>query len=89
MLRVVLTASEIQMLDRQNPSSERNGGWQGLIVRLQRSLNRATGEIVLEARDVARIGRYALAYGNGGWESRLRAIFGRTLGPNLGNQAND
>jgi hypothetical protein len=84
MHRLTLNSSEIEVLDRQDSSTEFDGGWQGLLVCLQRGVDRVTGEIVLEGHDLARIARYAFDYGRGGWESRLREIFGRTLGPNLG-----
>lgn len=56
------------------------------MVRLQRRLNRATGELVLEARDLEEIPRYAYDYGNGGWEGRLTEVFTRTLGDSLGRE---
>ncbi len=37
----------------------------------------------LTPRDLERLHRFAFDYGNGGWQSRLRAIFGRVLGPKL------
>jgi hypothetical protein len=42
--------------------------------------------IVLKEEDLERIPRYAFDYKGGGWQGRLIAIFGRTLGPNLGRQ---
>jgi len=81
---IELKPNEIEVLDRQDSNSESDGGWQGLLVYLQKGVNRVTGEIALNAPDVARIARYAFDYGRGGWESRLKTIFGRTLGPNLG-----
>jgi hypothetical protein len=81
---ITLTPSEIKILDRQDPSTGRDGGWQALLVRLQWKLERATGQITLDADDLEQIARYAFDYGNGGWESRLLSIFERTLGSNLG-----
>jgi hypothetical protein len=72
------------VLFRQDPSTEADGGWQGLLVHLQRAVNLATGEMLLDGDDVERIARYAFDYGQGGWESRLTEVFGRTLGPTLG-----
>ena len=83
MPRVTLNSAEIRMLDRQDPATSTHGGWQSLLVKLQRQLNRSTGEIILYSNDRERIRRYAFEYGNGGWESRLTGVFGRTLGPNL------
>lgn len=84
MRTVYLLPGEITVLDRQDPSTGPDGGWQGLLVRLQNKVNRATGELVLDAQDLEQIPRYAFDYGNGGWEDRLTGIFGRTLGPGLG-----
>lgn len=79
-----LSAAEIALLDRQAPSTRRDGGFQGLMVELALRVSRTTGRLELSARDIERIQRYAFDYGNGGWENRLRGIFGRTLGPLLG-----
>lgn len=81
---VTLTLSELAILDHQEPSTESDGGWQGLLVRLQKKVNRVTLELALDAADQEVIPRYAFDYGNGGWEARLRGVFERTLGPNLG-----
>jgi len=83
---VHLTPEELVVLDRQRPSTRSRGGWQGLIVSLQEKVDRATGRLILSARDLERIGRYAFDYGNGGWEGRLRRIFSRSLGSGLGRQ---
>jgi hypothetical protein len=83
-MRIVLTTEELAELDRQNPATKGNGGWQRLIVGLQEKVNRFTRELVLDGRDLERIARYAFDYKRGGWQGRLTRIFGRTLGPNLG-----
>lgn len=80
---IVLTPAEIAELFKQASHTAGDGGFQSLLVALQGKINRATGEIVLTPQDRERIERYAFDYGNGGWESRLVAIFGRTLGPKL------
>lgn len=81
---VVLNASEIAELDKQDPATAGDGGFQGLMVGLQKRVNRATNELHLTADDLRRIPMYAFDYKNGGWEDRLKRAFGRTLGPNLG-----
>jgi hypothetical protein len=86
MVQITLSPQEIAVLDRQHPSTKNKGGWQGLLVKLAQKVNRATGRITLTASDLERIQRYAFGYGNGGWENRLRWIFGRSLGPTLGGQ---
>lgn len=83
-MKVTLSQAEIAILDRQDPRTAGDGGYQGLLVGLQQKVNRATNELVLDADDLERIPRYAFDYGNGGWEDRLTSIFGRVLGSNLG-----
>jgi hypothetical protein len=68
------------------PNTAQNRGFQSLLVRLQSSLNRTTGELTLSDEDLDRIPRYAFKYQNGGWQNRLTSIFGRTLGPALGRR---
>ena len=83
-MRVVLSLSEVAELFIQPPATRGDGGYQSLLVSLQKSINRTTGELDLTEEDLERIPRYAFDYGNGGWENRLVAIFGRVLGPKLG-----
>jgi hypothetical protein len=84
MITVTITTGEMEFLDRQSPGTSQDGGFQSLLVRLQRNINRTTGELSLSDQDLERIARYAFDYGNGGWEARLVGAFGRTLGPRLG-----
>ncbi len=81
---VILNESEVQILDRQEPATEQDGGFQGLLVDLQSSLNRQSGELLLSDAHEEKIPRYAFDYKNGGWEDRLKGIFSRTLDPILG-----
>ena len=81
---IELNDDEIAMLDRQDPQTARDGGFQGMLVGFQKSLRRSTHELKLSDEDVERIARYAFDMGNGGWQTRLVGIFGRALGPNLG-----
>lgn len=83
-MRVTLNTEETEILFRQDPATQRNGGYQGLLVRLQGNTNRTTGELLLSDSDLERIPRYAFDYGNGGWEGRLMGIFQRHLGNRLG-----
>lgn len=85
MITVQLNLAEIAVLGRQHPSTKANGGWQRLLVTLQEKLG-PSGVLSLTLSDVERINRYAFSYGNGGWEGRLRRVFERTLGPELGRQ---
>lgn len=81
---VVLNESEITELDKQDPATAGDGGFQGLMVSFQKRVNRATGGLRLTADDLRRIPMYAFDYRNGGWEDRLKKAFGRVLGPKLG-----
>jgi site-specific DNA-methyltransferase (adenine-specific) len=85
---ITLNSEEIKDLLKQNPSSEKDGGWQGLLVGLQKRLNKTTGNLTLTETDIGQIKRYAFYYKGGGWQSRLMGILGRTLGPELDGRSN-
>jgi hypothetical protein len=80
---VVLNDDEIAEIDKQDPATKGDGGFQTLLVSLQSRIDRATGRLSLTLRDLQRIREYAFNYGRGTWENRLRVAFERTLGPNL------
>lgn len=84
---IVLEPVEIKELCRQDPETEGKGGFQKLLVRLQKKLNYATQELILNDQDLEEMPRYAFDYKNGGWETRLITIFARTLGPRLGRES--
>lgn len=84
MLQITLSQVEMDVLFRQDPATEADGGFQGFLVDLQRRTNRNTGELLLTDADLEKIPRYAFDYGNGGWEDELQRIFGNSLGPRLG-----
>lgn len=86
---VVLSDAEIALLDEQDPTSRGDGGFQRLMVDLQAALRRPTKELKLSDDDLDRIPKYAFDYKQGGWEDRLKGIFSRTLGPNLGREVPD
>lgn len=86
---VVLSDAEIALLDEQDPTSRGDGGFQRLMVDLQATLRRPTKELKLSDDDLDRIPKYAFDYKQGGWEDRLKGIFSRTLGPNLGREVPD
>ena len=86
-MNITLTPSEIAEIDKQDPRTKSDGGFQSLMVRLQTRIDRATGTIQLTVSDLRRIPRYAFKYKNGGWEDRLIRAFGRTLGHDLGRPA--
>lgn len=78
-----LNQREVEILFRQGSHTAHRGGFQWLLVQLQRRTKVNSGRIFLVPRDLERIRRYAFDYGNGGWEKRLTQIFGRCLGPDL------
>ena len=82
-MEVVLNAAEMAALFRQEPTTKKDGGWQGLMVGLQERTNQATGVLMLTPTDRRRIRKYAFKYKRGGWENRLIAAFGRHLGAKL------
>lgn len=84
MITVFLDSDEISILDRQDPRTASNGGWQQLQVNLQMKVQRPSGRLNLSDSDLEKIPRYAFDYKNGGWENRLMRIFQRSLGRNLG-----
>ena len=78
-MTIYLKPKEMSSLFSQEPSTESDGGFQSLLVRLQRKTNKSTRRIDLSDEDIADIIRYSKAYGSGGWENTLKQIFGRTL----------
>ena len=76
---VTLNLAEIAALDAQDPSTESGGGFQRLLVKLQRQLDRTTRELKLDDGDQRRIPKYAFDYGQGGWEDRLVRILAARL----------
>lgn len=83
-LEITLTDREREFLLAQDPKSRAGGGFQAFLVGLQKKVDKATGTTRLTLADRERIARYAHDYKGGGWQGRLRKIFGRTLGANLG-----
>ncbi len=84
MQTVTLNSGEVALLDRQDPNTEHDGGFQQLLVDFRNSVDRKTGALALSDEHEEKISRYAFDYKNGGWEDRLKSIFSRTLGPSLG-----
>jgi hypothetical protein len=87
---VHLNEAEHQELFRDDGANQ-TGGFQNLIRKLReqcigRSHVQGVPVVIcdLDAGDQERIPRYAFDYKGGGWENRLKAIFGRVLGPYLG-----
>ena len=85
-ISVVLTPQEREALFKQNPASKSAGGFQAFLVGLQKRVDSSTNRLELRLSDRERIARYAHDYKGGGWQGRLRKIFGRTLGSDLGRE---
>ncbi len=83
-MNVTLNSDEIAEIDKQDPSTAKDGGFQSLMVSLQKRINRSTGQLHLTPDDLRRVPMYAFDYRNGGWEDRLKRAFGNSLGPSLG-----
>jgi hypothetical protein len=82
-MTITLNDQERTALFTQHPSTAHKGGFQALLIHLQGNYNAPTNEISLSLTDRERIHRYAFKYKNGGWQSVLKTIFERSLGPNL------
>ena len=78
-----LNDTELELLCRQDPATEGDGGYQQLLVTLQGEVEEGTNRVFLTRPVRARIRRYAFHYRQGGWQDRLVAIFSRHLGPEL------
>lgn len=79
-----LTVGEIQELNKTDASHRGRGGFQSFIVSLQWRIKDNSGELDLDHEDLIKINRYA-GYTSGGYQTRLKKIFGRTLGKYLEN----
>jgi len=84
MRTVYLNERELEALDRQDPVTTSDNGWQALLIRIRQKVDCATGCVHLDATDLEEIPRCAFDYGSGGWTARLLVVFERTLGPRLG-----
>ena len=79
-MNIILTKDESAVLMQP---VEGQGGWQSLLRRLQAAYDPATGVISVADADLDRLRSYCTDYGDGGWQKRVRQVFGRTLGPGL------
>lgn len=82
--KIELFDTEIHVLLDESLTNKSAGGWQSLIIKLRKQLDKEKKEIILYFDDLERIPRYAFDYKNGGWQGTLKQIFGRSLGENLG-----
>jgi hypothetical protein len=63
---VELSKESLAVLQKQVNGT---GGWQDLLRKIQQNIN--GNELILSVEDVARIIRYSIKYGEGGFENRL------------------
>lgn len=73
--RIQLSDDDLSDLKKQDPSTASDGGFQGLLVKLQGQVEPETNELSLNDADVERIRRYSEQYGDGGWQGRLLRVF--------------
>ena len=74
--RVRLSKEELTELMRQNPTTAKRGGFQRMLVSMQIRINRTTRELELSENEMAQILRYGRTPKKGGWQTRIRKIFG-------------
>lgn len=77
-MRIRLNQDEIHEL--MQPQVGR-GGFQTLMRSMQNNIRTNKGSLILDRVLLEKITRYAFTYRHGGWQIRLRKIFGRTLRP--------
>lgn len=68
-MKIRLTAEAIEHLSRPVRGS---GGFQSLLRRLQANFDSATGELAISESDTEKLIRYAINYGQGGFQDRLK-----------------
>ena len=73
-----LSSDEIKDLFNEQ-TTRGSGGWQLLFSSLQKSFDKASGNITLTPEQRARIYYYFHNYGGGGWQDRIRRIFRREI----------
>ncbi len=72
--RIQLSEADVVALNQQDPSTAGDGGFQGLLVKLQKQIDPETNELQLDDDDVRRIRRCREQYGDGGWQRRLPRV---------------
>jgi hypothetical protein len=82
-MKIKLSTQELDELNKTPPSAAKRGGFQNFMVQLQYRIDEDTNELDLDSTDLQRIQRYAFAYKQGGYQTRLQKIFARNLGSDL------
>lgn len=78
-LIIVLNRDEYNELLKQGIETRKRGGYQRLLVGLQFRIDRQTRTLLLTDNDLDKIHRYGQGPEKGGWQSRIRKIFGRHI----------
>ncbi len=68
-LIIELSDEALELLNRPVRGS---GGWQSLLIRIKEKI--VGNELILNVNDAAKIFKYTIEYGQGGFEDRLRPI---------------
>ncbi len=75
--QIKLSPDEFQELMKQDPKTKKDGGFQGFLVRLQQKVNRNNHIISLSESDINKIIHFGRDSRRGGWQARVKKIFGR------------
>jgi len=73
--QIKLSKKELNELFKQDPAQRGRGGFQRLLVKLQKLTNRSTRIMELNGEDIDRIKQYSRNPKKGGFQSRIRKIF--------------
>jgi hypothetical protein len=74
MLQIQLSQKAIKRILAQDPRTENKGGFQKLVISMQRQLDRQSGVLRVSDSQVEKIERYRRAYGRGGWQDILDEV---------------
>lgn len=70
-----ITLSEKQLSTLLRPARGQ-GGYQAFLEKLKHQVDLGSRLLCLSADDLEKLQRYVRRYGGGGWQARLRGIFG-------------
>jgi hypothetical protein len=73
---IKLSKEELAELMRQDPTQRDRGGFQRFLVGLQSRVNKQTRKLEVSEADMDRIMRHGMEPKKGGWQARIRKIFG-------------
>lgn len=73
---VILTKTQLAELMKQDPSRAKKGTFQRRLVGWQSRVHKSTRKLTLYAEDIDFILRHGSNKGGGGWQGRIRKIFG-------------